>query len=562
MKSKVFLRELGNLLTLLGLLQILPGIVATAYGELDGVIAFGLTAIIGLLAGISLKRLGDGGEMGTKEGFALVAFGWMTAALIGALPYVLLGVGMVDGFFESMSGFTTTGASILTEYSSDGYWILNATAANNSVASNLAGGVQQLAMNLSLNLTLNTTLDNSTNSTLLNGSLWNGGIFQQGANDTINALNASTLNTTAPHTYRGLLFWRSFSQWLGGMGIILLFIAILPKLGVAGRQLYKAEVPGPEKDALTPRIRQTAKLLWGVYLALTVLEVTMLALAGMPIYDAVCNTFTTMATGGFSPQSASILAYQSPLIEGIVVLFMFLAGANFALHYRTIHEDRAGLFRDPEFRLYAAIVLLATAFIMVWGGLSGELSERFRFSIFQVVSIMTTTGFATDNFAQWSAAGKLTLLMLMFIGACAGSTGGAIKVSRLLLVLKYAHRELFTALHPKAVVPIKLAGNPVKEEILRASVTFFGLYLIIFAVASLMLAAISYHQGSMNMETVLSAVATTLGNVGPGFGPVGPSMSFAEVHPLGKILLVFCMWIGRLEIITALVLILPEFWKR
>ncbi|NYT01179.1 MAG: TrkH family potassium uptake protein [Methanosarcinales archaeon] len=510
--------------------------------------------------------------MGTKEGFALVAFGWMAAAMVGALPYVLLGVGMVDGLFESMSGFTTTGASILTEYSSDGYWILNATAANHSVASNLAGGFQQMTMNLSLNLSFNATLDNSTNgtllnSTLLNGSLWDGGLFAREAGNATDALNATAQNVTAQnvtaaHTYRGLLFWRAFSQWLGGMGIILLFIAILPKLGVAGRQLYKAEVPGPEKDALTPRIRQTAKLLWGVYLALTVLEVILLALAGMPIYDAVCNTFATMATGGFSPQSASILAYNSPLMEGIIVLFMFLAGANFALHYRTIHQDRTCLFRDPEFRLYAAIVLVATAVIMAWGGLSGEVAERFRFSIFQVVSMMTTTGFATDDFDRWSAAGKLVLFMLMFIGACAGSTGGAIKVSRLLLVLKYAYRELFTALHPKVVMPVKLGANPVKEEILRASVTFFGLYLIIFAAASLILAAISYHQGDMNMEAILSAVATTLGNVGPGFGPVGPVMSFAEVHPLGKILLVFCMWIGRLEIITALVLILPEFWKR
>jgi trk system potassium uptake protein TrkH len=363
-------------------------------------------------------------------------------------------------------------------------------------------------------------------------------------------------------TYMGLLFWRSFAQWLGGMGIILLFVAILPRLGVAGRQLYRAEVPGPDKDALTPRIRQTARVLWGVYILLTVAEIVLLYLAGMNFYDSLCNTFATMATGGFSPQGSSITAYKSWLIDGIITLFMFLAGANFALHYRVLHSDRKALFRDPEFKFYTLIILASTAMIMIWGGLEGDIFDRFRYSVFQVVSIMTTTGFVTTDYDRWTAAAKYILLLLMIIGACAGSTGGAIKVVRILLVLKSGFRELLHALHPKAVMTIKLGGNPVRDDILRPSNVFVAMYLFIFAAASLLLAIISYGDPMMNIEAVLSAVATTLGNVGPGLGKVGPMFSFADIQPAGKMLLFFCMWIGRLEIVPVLVLFVPEFWKK
>jgi trk system potassium uptake protein TrkH len=345
------------------------------------------------------------------------------------------------------------------------------------------------------------------------------------------------------------------------MGIILLFIAILPKLGVAGRQLYKAEVPGPEKDAVTPRIRQTAKILWGVYVLISALEAILLVAAGMPLFDALCNTFASMATGGFSPQAASIAAYRSQVIEGIITLFCFIAGANFVLHYRMLYEERTALFKDYEFRFYALIVLVATAIIMAWGGIEGDVFLRFRYAIFQVVTIMTTTCFSTTDFDRWTTAAKFTLLMLMFVGACAGSTGGAIKVSRILLVLKYGYRELFRALHPKAVVQVKLGRITIKEEILHTSLVFFAFYIIIFTSAAMMLAVVSFQDPRMDMETIISAVATTLGNVGPGFGLVGPTLSFAEITPAGKMVLFLCMWIGRLEIITVLVLLLREFWK-
>jgi len=282
----------------------------------------------------------------------------------------------------------------------------------------------------------------------------------------------------------------------------------------------------------------------------------------MPLFDSLCNTFASMATGGFSPQASSIMAYGSWKIDAVITLFCFLAGANFALHYKVLSSDRRALFKDPEFRFYSLIVLTATAAIVLWGGLEGDILRKIQLAGFHVVTIMTTTGFATTDFDQWTAAAKYIFLLLMLIGACAGSTGGAIKVVRILLVLKSGYRELLHVLHPKAVIPLRLGGNPVKDEMLRPSNIFVAMYIIIFATASLLLAIISYNDPRMTVETILSAVATTLGNVGPGFGMVGPMFSFAEIHPAAKMLLFFCMWIGRLEVVTALVLLVPEFWKK
>ena len=522
MKIRIFLRLFASLLKILAVLLLVPGAVAAFYAETGGVIAFALTSLLTLATGIILGRLSTKEEPGLKEGFALVSLGWLGAAFFGALPYVFLGISLIDGLFESMSAFTTTGSSILTESNAQGYWIINSALANSSLAHQLELFIRSL----------------TANSTWLQ------------------------ISSSPDKTYMGLLFWRSFAQWLGGMGIILLFVAILPRLGVAGRQLYRAEVPGPDKDALTPRIKQTAQLLWVVYILMTIAQIVLLYMAKMPLFDSFCNTFATMATGGLSPQAQSIAAYKSGIIDGIITLFMFLAGANFALHYRMLNTDRKALFKDAEFRFYSLIVLVATAIIILWGGLQGDIIRKIQLAGFQVVSIMTTTGFATTNFDQWTAAAKYTLLLLMIIGACAGSTGGAIKVVRILLVLKSGYRELLHVLHPKAVIPLKLGGISVKDEVLRPSNIFVAMYLFIFASASLLLAIISYGDPGMTIETILSAVATTLGNVGPGFGMVGPMFSFAEIHPAAKMLLFFCMWIGRLEVVTALVLLMPEFWKK
>ena len=418
MRVRVFLRLFASLSKILAVLLLIPGAVAAYYAETAGVIAFAITSLLTLATGIVLGRLSSSEEPGLKEGFALVSLGWLGAAFFGALPYVFLGISLVDALFESMSAFTTTGSSILTESNAQGYWIINTALANSSLAHQLELSIRGL----------------TANSTL----------FQ--------------ISSIPDRTYMGLLFWRSFAQWLGGMGIILLFVAILPRLGVAGRQLYRAEVPGPDKDALTPRIKQTARVLWVVYILMTIAEIVLLYLAKMPLFDSFCNTFASMATGGFSPQGQSIMAYKSWIIDAIITLFCFLAGANFALHYRVLNSDRKALFRDPEFKFYTLIVLAATVIIVIWGGLEGDIFRKIQLAGFQVVTIMTTTGFATDNFDQWTAAAKFTLMLLMLIGACAGSTGGAIKVVRILLVLKSAYRELLHSLHPKAVIPLKLGG--------------------------------------------------------------------------------------------------------
>jgi trk system potassium uptake protein TrkH len=530
MKVRVFLRLFGSLIKLLAIFLLIPGVVSAYYGETRGVIAFALASLLTLISGIILGRFGSDEDLGRKEGLALVAFGWLGAALFGALPYFFLGTSFIDGLFESMSGFTTTGSSILTEMDAKGYWIINQTLANQSLAAILEWNVESYVSNSPL------------------------------------------FHPQQIQTYFGLLFWRSFSQWLGGMGIILLFIAILPRIGVAGRQLYRAEIPGPDKESFKPHIRQTARILWWVYLLLTVVEIILLVVAGMPFYDSLCNAFSTMATGGFSPQGLSIMAYHSGYIDAIITVFMFLAGASFILHYKTLYSDRTSLIRDPEFRLYALIILVSIAILVLWGGLNQDPLtavqigqdpiEKIRVASFQAVSIITTTGFATADFDKWTATAKYLLLLLMFIGACGGSTGGAIKVVRILLVIKSAYRELFYDLHPKAVLTLKLGGHPINEDTLRLSNVFVALYISIFAVFSLLFGIICSHDPRMDVLTIISAVATTLGNVGPGFGVVGPYFSFAEIPAIGKILLISCMWIGRLEIITALTLFMPEFWKK
>ena len=353
-----------------------------------------------------------------------------------------------------------------------------------------------------------------------------------------------------------LLFWRSFTQWLGGMGIVVLFIAILPKLAVAGRDMFRAEVPDPIGDKLRPRLGQSAKILWSVYMMLSVAEAVALRLSGMSVYDALCTTFSTMSTGGFSPHSESIAFFGSPPIEIIVTFFMIVAGANFALHFWVLRGEHKRLLSDPEFSLYLCIISCATLLItiMLWRS-SGI--HSIRLALFQVVSIHTGTGFATANFDAWSSTARMILFMLMFVGGCAGSTSGGIKIVRILLLTKYGYRELFRSLHPRAILPIRLGRKMVPQNVMESILSFFILYILIFAVASLILSALG-----MDIVSATSAAATTLGNVGPGFNMIGPAMHFGEVHPIGKLVLILCMWIGRLEIFTVIVLLIPDFWKK
>jgi len=359
------------------------------------------------------------------------------------------------------------------------------------------------------------------------------------------------------HT-RSLLFWRSLTQWFGGMGIIVLVLAIAPGLGIAGRQLFKAETPGPVSDKLTPHLKETAKILWIAYVLLSLVEMVALKFAGLPLYDAMTTTFSTMATGGFSPRSESIMAYENPIVEIIILVFMFIAGANFALHYKTILMDRTSLFRDREFQVYTLILAGASVFIALHLASTGlNFFDSLRLGSFQTVSIMTTTGFATADFNQWGDFSKTILFFLMFVGGCAGSTGGAMKVVRISLALRYGSRELFKALHPHVVKPVRFGGKVISSEILQSVFAFITLYIFAFVISTLILSSLG-----IDFISSLSASAATLGNVGPGFGVVGPMSNFESIPFLAKIVLIMNMWIGRLEMITVLVLFTREFWKR
>ncbi|MGM0771187.1 MAG: TrkH family potassium uptake protein [Halobacteriota archaeon] len=478
MRYSLVISVMGLLLLFLGPMMLVPLGVALYYGEspYPFAISFSLTTIVG--SALSLRYSTDDREWEKREGFAIVAFGWFAAALFGSIPYIFDGVTVLDALFESMSGFTTTGATVFVDIEA--------------------------------------------------------------------------------HS-KSLLFWRSMTQWLGGMGIIMLFIAILPKLGVAGRQLFRAEAPGPKEDKLRPRIRETAKILWAVYVSISVVELLLLLIAGMSFYDACTHTFTTMACGGFSPYADSVAAFESPLIEGIITLFMFIAGANFALHYKTLYSDRKSLLKDNEFKFYFLIVSLATVLLtlVLWRDTPGSIPASFRYAVFQVVSILTTTGYATTDFNLWTDSGKVVLLAMMFIGGCAGSTAGGIKVVRLLILLKYARNELFKAVHPKAIRPIKLNGKSVPGDIIQAIISFVVIYFFIFLISLAILSIFG-----MDLTSSVTASIATLGNIGPGFNMVGPMSNFSTVPAIGKLVLIANMWIGRLEVFTVIVMLTPEFWRK
>lgn len=480
MKHNIVLNTLGSILLFLGISMIFPLLYALYYHE-KATSAFIISMIITVTVGILLKKLFSPLEpIRIKEGFAIACLGWIVAAAFGALPFMFAGTftNFIDAYFESMSGFTTTGATVMAAIEGNPY---------------------------------------------------------------------------------SILFWRDFIQWLGGMGIIVLVVAILPPLGVGGMQLFKSEVPGPEPDRLKPKIKDTAKLLWRVYIVISALEVGCLYLSGMSLFDALTNMFGTMATGGFNPRNLSIAAYGNPFIEIIITFFMLIAGANFSLHYKVLHGDVKSLFKDKEFIFYCGIILFSIFAISTELRLYVYKSvfTALRYATFQVVSIITTTGFVTADFDTWPAFSKTILLVLMFIGGCAGSTGGAIKNIRIMLLLKQAAREFKKLIHPQAITPIRLGNKTISEEVMRNITSFFFLYIFIFVICSFIMSALG-----LDMVSASASVAATLGNVGPGLGIVGPTKTYTLIPPLGKIVLTICMLLGRLEIYTVLVLIVPEFWKK
>ncbi len=357
----------------------------------------------------------------------------------------------------------------------------------------------------------------------------------------------------------GLLVWRSFIQWLGGMGIIVLSIAILPFLGVGGMQLYKAEVPSPVPDKLKPRIRDTALILWKVYALFTVAETLLLMIGGMTFFDALNHAFTTMPTGGFSTKNDSVAHFDSVYIDVVITVFMLLAGINFSLHYQLLKGRPLAFWKDSECRFYLAMCLILTLVVGadIYRTVYADAGQALRYAAFQVVSIVTTTGYATADYELWPGMSQIIIFLCMFVGASAGSTGGGMKCLRIMLGFKYCYKELFSMIHPRAVSHIKIGGKTVPEEVVRSVLGFLALYMALFSVSTILLAGTG-----VDFVTALGAVAATIGNIGPGFGMVGPVENFAQIPYWGKWLLSWCMLLGRLEIYTLIIIVVPEFWRK
>lgn len=501
-RFRLIARFLGALMVMMGLAMIVPWIMAlfSSKGEhLVFLVAIAFSSILGLSLFFGLPtRHKD--EISHREAFLIATTGWIIAAAVAALPYWFYGWWMSGAksqfptfamaYFESMSGLTTTGATVLVD---------------------------------------------------------------------IEALPKS------------ILFWRCLTHWLGGMGIILLGVAILPLLGVGGMQLYRAEVPGPTADKLRPRIAETAKSLWLVYVLLTVVQTCLLMLGGMNLFESICHSFSTLATGGFSTRGISVEAYQSVYIEMVIVFFMILAGMNFALHFAWLRGDFKSVWKDEELRFYGVIIILwstAIAYALTSSGYYKNFLIALRYSVFQVVSILTSTGFSSCNFDDWwiHAAGKgihasipaiFMLSMLFLIGGSAGSTGGGIKCIRIWLLLKTAYREFVRLVHPNVVRPIKVNGRVVPENVITSIVGFSVVYLVFWIVSALLLTIFQ-----MDMISAFMAVGACIGNIGPGLLKVGPYENFSKIPQAGQWLLIFCMLLGRLEIYTVLVLLIPTFWRR
>lgn len=418
-------------------------------------------------------------DLGKREGYIIVSLVWVIFSIFGCLPYLFSGSipSITDAFFETMSGFTTTGSSVL----------------NN---------IEELS--------------------------------------------------------HGILFWRSLTQWMGGMGIIVMFLAILPTLGIGGRELFVAEVPGPAPDKLTPRIRETARNLWGLYMLFTLVETVMLYLGGMTFFDAVNHSLTTMATGGYSTKQASVGFFTSPYLQYVIIFFMFVAGTNFTLSYAFVTGKMTKVFKDEEFRFYTIVVFLFSVIIAIGllaaGNISGE--QAFRDGLFTVVSIITTTGYATADYLLWTPFLGMLIFVLFFVGGSAGSTGGGVKVVRILLLFKNSFYELKRLVHPNAVIPIRYNRHVVDQRTVTNILAFFVFYILIFMISSILMSL-----WTPDIYSAFSSVATTLGNIGPGFGEIGPMENFHNLPDLAKWFLSFLMLLGRLELFTVLILFSPSFWK-
>jgi trk system potassium uptake protein TrkH len=475
-------RVVSILLFIVALFMIFPILFALHYQELEMIFYFLVPMVLMVvLASLTLFMTRNTGvDLSVKDGFLLVTLSWVFSALFSCLPFYFSGAipSFTDAFFETMSGFTTTGASILTE-------------------------IESLP--------------------------------------------------------KSMLFWRSLTHWLGGMGIVVLTCAILPILGIGAYQLIKAEAPGPTLDRITPKITSTAKILWFIYLFLTVAETLLLMLGGMSLYDALTHTFGTLATGGFSPKNSSVGHYNSGYIDVVITVFMMLAGMNFILYYRVISGNMRRVFANVEMRVYVAIFAAASLImaIVLFNRQFETFGESLRYASFQAATILTTTGYTTTNYAAWPFLAQAVLFTLMFIGGCSGSTGGGIKVIRIVAIVKLAFNEMKYLAHPKGIFSIKLGGETLKKDVVYTICGFFFLYIFMLLVTSLVVAS-----GGNDILTSLTSALVTLGNIGPGFGKIGPTGNYAFYQDYIKWFLSFAMLIGRLELYTVLVILTPTFWQR
>lgn len=477
-RPTVILNYIGKIVVIIGI-AMMTSVFWSLYFHEEIIWRILLASLITIVAGLLLSRIYRHNKtLNYREGFAVVTLGWVAASCFGTLPFVLSGYfpSFADAIFETVSGFTTTGASILTD---------------------------------------------------------------------IEAMPKS------------LLFWRSLTQWLGGMGIMALFVAIIVGMGARANQIFRAEIPGPVSDKISPRVRETAKILWTTYVVISIILFFLLYIFGMNIFDAFCHTFSTMATGGFSTKNQSIGFYNSPFIQWTIIIFMFIAGVNFSLHYFAFkNRSLKGYLGNREFKLYSIITFVAMVLCIIGMVHIPGLEEKIRTSLFQVVSILTTTGYATADYDQWSAIGKSALLILMFIGGSAGSTAGNIKVGRYLIMLQRASIEIKKMIHPKALIPVRLGERIISVDLVVNVLQFFFIYIILIFVGTILM-------GIMGLDLIsgFTAVAACLGNIGPGFGLVGPAQNYAFMPDFGKYILSLFMLIGRLEIYPVLVLLIPSYWK-
>jgi len=485
MHKKSIINVIGLILVFLGFSMQFSVIVAAMYGDGDLVPILKSSIITISFGGIFfLATRKTKNEITVKDGFVVVTLGWIFMAIFSALPFWISGAipTYTDSFFESMSGLTTTGATIL-------------------------GHVD---INYIENL---------------------------------------------PH---GLLFWRSFTQFIGGMGIIVFSIAMLPLMGMGGVQLFKAEVAGPTADKLTPRVKNTAKYLWSIYVGFVIILTLILWIAGMTFFDAICHSFTTIATAGFSTKNLSIGSFQSPLIESIIIIFMFLAAINFTLHYNFIFKKNNSYFKDTEFRFYILTLIIFTSIITfnIASNYYGFGLNALRHGLFTTVSLLTTTGFSTEDFASWPHLSQTVIFFLIFIGGSAGSTTGALKLIRTIVVIKYLTLEMKKMLHPKGVFLLTIGDKILKDNVVKNTLGFYLFYIFIFGFCSIILSILG-----LDLITSLTASAASIGNIGPGLASIGPNENWGHFPALAKWICSFCMLLGRLEIFTVLILFNYSFWK-